>query len=340
MESPATVRALGEEGVIALFFGPSGAADPRLVIPNGDDAAAWRSPAGLASVITTDSLVEGQHFDLTYSPARAVGRKLLAVNLSDLAAMGARPRFALISVCFPPSASVAVVREIGEGLSEACRENGVVVIGGNTAGIAGPMVLTATLVGEAAPERLVKREGAQADDGIFVTGRLGDAVAGYHAATHGRRPRVGEPEYPLFQALIDPTARVDAGVRLAELGALSAMCDVSDGLGRDLRRLLALVGLGAEIEVTRLPISEALRAYAQNELEASRWAMAGGEDYELLFTAPVGHEPALRAACREAQTDLSRIGRVTSAPAVQAVFPDGRVEPVPTGFEHFESGRP
>ncbi len=307
-----------------------------LLVPNGDDAAAWRFASG-ASVVTTDSLVEGQHFDPAYTPAYDVGRKLMAVNLSDLAAMGATPRYALISLCLPGALLVSTARAIADGLHAQARRFGVAVIGGNTTGIAGPMVLTATLIGQAAPEVLRRRRGTPVGASIFVTGTLGDAAAGLHGALAGRRPAAGEPEHHLFRALVDPVPRVAAGIALARTGDVFSMCDVSDGLGRDLRHLLAADGLGARIEADRLPISSSLRAYAAAQgLEAERIAMAGGEDYELLFTARAEDEATLTSVVRACGADVSRIGVVVDGP-VEVVYADGHSAAMPTGFEHYSA---
>ena len=340
MERSATVGDLGEDRIIEIFMRAQGSApaeddDGALVVPNGDDAAAWRFESSTsATVATTDSLVEGQHFDLAYTPPSSVGRKLLAVNLSDLAAMGARPRFALLSVCFPPSLPATTLEAIADGLADACRRERVTLIGGNTTGTRGPVVLTVTMIGEASTDRLVRRSGVQAGDALFVTGRLGDAAAGLHAALQGGRSDDAEPIGSLVNALVEPTARVAAGLALAETGCVHAMCDVSDGLGRDVRRLLGPYGL--RLHADRLPISQALRAYAaRTEFTATRFALAGGEDYELLFCGRSEDEPRFIRACRNAGTQVTRIGVITEAPPIEVVLDDGRTEPVPTGFEHF-----
>ncbi len=339
-EPPATVRTLKEEGVIRLFADPGLAAslgpDPAVVLDNGDDAAAWRFDPGVASVVTTDSLVEGQHFDLAYTPPDAVGRKLMAVNLSDLAAMGAEPRYAFVSVCLPADMPASVVEAIAGGVIGQSETYGVRVLGGNTTGIQGPAVLTVTLVGAAAPSLLMRRAGARSGAGIYVTGTLGDAAAGLQQALgSGRSPHGGRAD-PLFRALVDPVPRVAAGVQLAASGRVFSMCDVSDGLGRDLRRLLAPAGLGARIEVDRIPISSALEAASVGLGRSSEvWAMAGGEDYELLFTASPDDETVIRDICASVATPVARIGEVTASPAVHAIYADGRSIDVPTGFEHF-----
>ena len=328
----ATVADLGEEGLIALFASRRASADDaNLVVPNGDDAAAWRFTAGLNSVITTDSLVEGYHFDLTYTPAHAVGRKLMAVNLSDLAAMGAEPRYALISVCFPGATAAETAKAIAAGVLEQAAAFGVTIIGGNTTGISGPIVLTATLIGAA--DDVVRRTGARVGDDIYVTGTLGDAAAGLQCALAGRTV-----DPVLLTALTDPVPRVAAGRRLAATGHVHAMCDISDGFGRDLRRLLAAAQVGATVDAASLPVSPSVRRFAAGSgLEAAVLAAAGGEDYELLVIASPDSAASLSAACGAEDVPLARVGRVTAGPAVTLVFEDGARE-LPTGFEHFVPG--
>ncbi len=308
----------------------------RLLVPNGDDAAAWRFAADQASVITTDTLVEGVHFDLAYTPPRAVGRKLIAVNASDVAAMGARPRYALLALSVSPSMPVATMSAIAEGVREACREQGIAVIGGNTTRTAGPMVLTATVIGRARPERLVRREGARPGDALFVTGTLGDAAAGLTMALAGEVPAADDPLAPLFSALVDPVPRVEAGRRLGRSGCVRAMCDVSDGLGRDLRNLLAPSRLGARLDAEAVPLSPALRAFAASRaMEPLRLALRGGEDYELLFAAAPEDAATIARVCALARTPVTCIGEVTDDPAIAVMGRDGSVMPLPSGFAHF-----
>ena len=328
-----TLAELGEDGVIACFAAAGPAPGPDVLVPNGDDAAAFRLPPGEAAVVTTDSLVEGVHFDFGFSPARAVGRKLIGVNASDLAAMGARPRYALISVCADQGVSADRIAGIAAGIGEACHEEGIVILGGNTTRIAGPLVLSATLIGVAAEGRLLRRAGSVAGDRIYVTGTLGDARAALAVAL-GPKPSAGPLAEALLARLIAPRARVAAGLALAETGAVHGMCDVSDGLGKDLRRLLAGERLGARIDAAAIPISAALaEAAAGMGADPLAFALAGGEDYELLFTAAPGSGELIRAACLQARTPVTEIGVV--APGGFVVERAGAAGPLPEGYDHF-----
>lgn len=332
----ATVGSLGEEGLIDIFSAEGGPAGRHLLVANGDDAAAWSFEPRHASITTTDSLVEGVHFDLAYTPARAVGRKLVSVNLSDVAAMGGQPRYLLLSVCIPPGCPVSTVRQLASGVQDACRRHGVAVIGGNTASSPGPMVLTATAIGCAPGDELVSRRGSRVGDAIFVTGWLGDARAGLQVVECDGPPASGSRFSPLFGTLIDPQPRLEAGRALARSRLVHAMCDISDGFGRDVRRLLVPEGLGARVDAARLPLSPALRAFASQFGRSAEWeALAGGEDYELVFTARPEDEAALGAVCASSATPVHRVGSVTGGPRIEVRARDGSVEPLPMGYQHY-----
>jgi thiamine-monophosphate kinase len=332
-----TVADLGEDALIALFSDAGAPPGREVVVPNGDDAGAWRFARRHASVATTDTLVEGVHFDRAFASPRAVGRKLVAVNLSDLAAMGARPRLALLSLAVPASTPVAVMAELAEGVRSRAVAAGVTILGGNVSRTAGPMVLTATLIGRARPRRLVRRQGAVAGDALFVTGTLGDAAGGLRLALAGVVPGPDDPARALLDALVDPEPEVRAGRLLAATGRVHAMCDLSDGLGRDVRHLLGPAGLGARIEVERLPLSPALRAVAGEE--AAALAIGGGEDYRLLLAAPSSSARRLARAAERAGTPLTAIGTVTATGSFEQVAADGSASTLPGGFAHFEGAR-
>lgn len=321
-----TIGELTEAEVIALFADPATPAFPEVLVPNGDDAAAWRPRPGMAQVATTDGLVEDVHFRRGAAEPHTLGRKLMAVNLSDLASMGAEPRLALIAVCLPRALPVALARGIGRGIGAAARDHGVHVIGGNVTRSPGPIVLHATLIGEVDPGRVITRGGAQPGDRLLVSGALGHARLALRAREAGRDPGV------LSASLDDPQPRVALGRALADTGVVHAMCDVSDGLAQDVVRLLGPSGLGARLAVEALPMSDDARALAADlGLDPREEALVGGEDYELLFTvAPADLERARQAAA-QAGTPVTDIGEVT--PAKGIVRSDGR--PLSHGFEHF-----
>lgn len=336
MSAPQTLAEIGEDALIGLFESPGGSLGEHVIVPNGDDAAAYFVEPRYVSVVTTDTLVEGRHFDLSYGPAFKVGRKLMAVNFSDVAAMGARPRYALLSLCFPGSTPVDVARGIASGVTDMARTYGVAVIGGNVSGTSGPITLGATLIGRAEPSDLVRRRGAQVGDAIFVTGQLGEARAGLQILMEGIELEKGDRALSLVSAQLDPTPRVAAGLALGRHKLAHAMCDVSDGFGQDLRRLLVPEGLGARIEGHALPISAALQAFcAAKGLDPVDTALRGGEDYEILFTAHPRDHDGIVQACAAEGTPVSRVGTVLAEAQFEVVMPDGFVRGLPGGFDHF-----
>jgi thiamine-monophosphate kinase len=330
------VEEIGEERLIEIFSAEAGSLGSRVIVGNGDDAAAWFVEPQHCSVITTDSLVEGVHFDLAYSSPHQVGRKLISVNLSDIAAMGASPRYALLSVSFPGNTSVEIAKGIAGGIREQCKAHGVAIIGGNTTRTYGPIHLGATLIGRGQPDELVTRRGTQVGDVIFVTGQLGDARAGLHFAQQKIKIPRSDYRQKLVDRLVDPEPRVKAGRYLAKAAAVHAMCDVSDGLGKDLRRLLVPERLGARLDANKLPISASLAQYAvEAELNKDLLALEGGEDYELVFTAAPEDEKLVHETCAAAATPVTLLGTVTVKPEIEVVMSDGTVLPVPGGFDHF-----
>ncbi len=292
-------------------LGPAAVVGGDLVVGIGDDAAVVRCPEeGRQLVATVDMLVEGQHFVLRPGAFTAtdVGWKALAVNLSDIAAMGARPRWALCSLALPADRREVVLPPLYRGLGRLARAFGVRVVGGNLAS-APTLAIDVVLLGEV--RRAMCRTGTQVGDRLYVTGRLGAGAAGLALMTGGQ-PLHAHLARALVSAQRRPRPRVREGLALAALpdGVVHAMCDISDGLARDVRRLLG--GLGVTIWEDALPIPDAVRRAAEAcGADPLRWAVYGGEDYELLLTAPAAAEPSLRAAMeREGMQQLHCIGEI------------------------------
>lgn len=353
-----TAKDLGEAGLIRCFAALESGPHPEFILDleNGDDAAAWRAAPGYTSVITTDSAVEGGHFRLDFSPPEFVGEKLMHMNLSDLAAMGARGRLALLSVCIPGPTPAAVIEGLARGIHRVCRAEQLTILGGNVTSTRGPIVLTATLIGAARPAQLLRRAGARPGEALFVTGTLGDALGGLQRLLDGRRlgfeepsgwapaldpggppvaPTPGEQAFaPLYRAQLAPRARTQAGLQLAETGLVSAMCDISDGLGQDLKNMLGPEGLGATVELSRLPCSPALLAHAaESARDPQQLALAGGEEYELLLSAPAEAEAQLAAAV--APLPLTRVGWVRAGGRFNSVGAGGAAADFPESFQHY-----
>ncbi len=336
-DADATVASLGEAGLIALFRGhappPAG-----VVVPNGDDAAAWHTPPDHVSVVTTDSLVEGVHFDLTprlagdddVQLAEAAGEKLVSVNVSDLAAMGARPAHVLASIHAPPAAPRRVAEALARGFARGVARYGLHVAGGNVTRIDGPWVLAATVVGEARADRLLTRGRASAGALLVVSGPLGAARVGL-ACTRAAELVVDDDVRHVLDALRRPSAEVAAGAALVGVVGVEAVTDLSDGLARDVVRLLAPLGVGAMLPLDALPVDAATRRVAARlGLDPRTEALLGGEDYRLLAVVRPEAWPTVLARLPGAAI----VGRVDASPEC-VVVGDGARRALGGGFSHF-----
>lgn len=336
-----TIGEIGEAALIRIFAGGGAPPGPRVLAPNGDDAFAFLPAPGDAVVATTDSLVERVHFLLEGPPRlcsrpEEIGRKLMRVNLSDLAAMGSTPESVLLSVHAPLTLPVSVAEGLARGIFLEAEAHGVTIGGGNVTRTDGPLVLAATLLGRARPEQLLLKSGAAVGDALFVTGTLGEARAGLLLAQDPRElSALGvsalDAEQVLSRLKLGQEA-VRAGVALARAGLLHAAADISDGLGRDLRRMLEPDGLGASITGATIPISApTARVAAALALDPLHLALEGGEDYELLLALPPDREAALRAALGAVNVACARVGTVVSGPG----FRLDSGEALHLGFDHF-----
>jgi len=290
----------------------------------GDDAALLAPPAGQALATTVDTLLGGVHFSPDIPPAD-LGHKALAVNLSDLAAMGAEPAWATLSISLP-EADGAWLAAFADGFFALAGRFGVQLVGGDTT--RGPLAVTVQLQGFVPADAALRRGGARPGDHVFVTGSLGDAGAGL-AIEQGRLAFTGPAADFLLARLHRPTPRVEAGLALR--GLASAAIDVSDGLGQDLGHILAASGVGAELEIAALPLSDEL--LASGIAQPWRLAAAAGDDYELCFTAPADAAPGVADAL---DCPVTRIGRIVGEPGLRWLDAQGRtVAPPPRGWDHF-----
>ncbi len=321
-----------------------------LVYGIGDDAAVLTGRSGRDSVITTDLLVEDIDFRRTSLPSD-IGYKALAVSLSDIAAMGARPLWTLLSLGLPQDIwNSPFAGGISEGFLSAAREFGVTLIGGDVSRTPGRIVLDSIVIGETGRGRAVLRSRARAGDHIFVTGTLGAAAAGLklleranNLRTRAARTRFLSGLEELTQRQTHPTPRVECGALLGERRLASAMIDLSDGLSSDLAHLCERSGVGALIEASRIPVAPLLKqADAVNPNQFSRalkddalnLAMHGGEDFELLFT--VRPRDTAQLPKRLGGVRLTRIGEMRDANEGIKLLQDGRAEVLqPSGFDHF-----
>jgi thiamine-monophosphate kinase len=304
-------------------------ADVRIGI--GDDGAVIAPAPGLEYVVTVDMLVEGRHFRAGADP-RGIGHKTLAVNLSDLAAMGALPRFVLLAGALPES-DPDWVAAFMEGFDALAREYDVELIGGDTT--RGPRTLCVTAIGELPGGTAITRSGASPGDIVYVSGRLGDAALAL-AARDGRVDIEQSSLGTLERRLDEPQPRVALGVALR--GVASAALDVSDGLTGDLSHVLAASRVGASLDLRALPMSDQLRQMlegGEREL-ALGCVLAGGDDYELLFTASPAMRERVESIALALSLPLTPIGAITVDPVLTIHDEDGRaLSALPRAYDHF-----
>jgi thiamine-monophosphate kinase len=329
-----SLSSLGEFGLIdqirARFPQPSA---PELGI--GDDAALLSPSPGCQLLVSTDLLTEGVHFDPGFGPARLLGRKSLAVNLSDIASMGAIPRWFFLSLAIPAGFQLASIEGFLDGLAEQAAEHDCILAGGDTCGSKSGLVISVTIMGEQQPELILKRSGAKVGDEVWVSGTAGDSALGLQFLMNGKR--LGQADDYLLQRHLDPIPRCDLGLKLAELCLVSAMIDISDGLLADLGHICEQSGCGAEIQLGQLPLSPAFQTYAAKQ-PVFPWhlAISGGEDYELCFTAPPCNHTAIQKISKTTGIPLTVVGKITSSRQVQAILPDGtNFQPSASGYTHF-----
>jgi thiamine-monophosphate kinase len=316
-----TVAEIGERALIERIRMRLPAAPSFVIVGIGDDAAVVEPERNRLEVLTTDCQVEGVHFDHTFVGAADIGHKALAVNLSDLAAMGAAPRVALLSLVLPPSLSVESVDALVDGMVALAARARISIVGGNIARSPGPLIVDVTVTGSVHSRRVLIRGGARAGDDLYVTGSLGGAALGL---------RLLRADAASAGAAVDryrrPEPRTRFGLLLGRNRAARACIDLSDGLADGVRQIAEASGLGAIVEADELPIEKG---------STLRDALDGGEDYELLFTVSPRMRSRLRNARRLAgDLTVTRIGRLTADRAM-LLSRSGRTEELPAGFEHF-----
>ena len=318
---------MGEFELIERYFSRLGATRGDVALGVGDDAALLAVPAGQQLVACVDTLVAGRHFPAGTEPAD-IGWRALAVNLSDLAAMGATPAWALLALTLP-EASAEWLEAFAAGFSQLALAHGVALVGGDTT--AGPLTISVELLGLVEPGTALRRHGAAAGDLVYVTGWPGDAAAGL-ALIEGRIAGSGADRAVLEGKFRRPEPRVAFGSRLR--GIASACVDVSDGLAADLGRLTAASGVGAVLRATELPLSQALYGLA-GEARAREFALGGGDDYELAFTVPVARRAALsQLQAARGSPACHCIGEVVAGRGLKLVGERGELK-LPGGWDHF-----
>lgn len=298
-----------------------------LILGIGDDAAVVEI-RGKNIVITKDLLIEDVHFKLRFHPARLLGRKSLNVNLSDLAAMGAFPKYALLGLGLPRNTGTGWIREFFSGFKSAAEEFEVSLVGGDVTR-ARKVTVSVTLLGEG--KDVIRRDGARPGHHVFVSGSLGEAREGLVLMKKGVRLGSDRRQNRMLRAFLDPKPRVELGMELARLKLASAMIDTSDGLSIDLGHLCEESGCGAEIYLEKLPISAELKALQK---KACDFALNGGEDYQLLFTVP--EEKKSRIAGLMKKYTLTPIGKMIDGKGIVVVDSRNRRKKLqPKPWHHF-----
>ncbi|HDQ44915.1 MAG TPA: thiamine-phosphate kinase [bacterium] len=324
---------LGEFGLIERIRNILQPQTGRIRVGIGDDAAVFSVRPGHETVLSTDALVEGVHFDFNYTPLDALGWKALAVNLSDLAAMAADPVCAVVSMAFPDGWTVEDIEALCQGLHACGETHGCPVAGGDTARSPGAGFISLTVVGEAPEGKAVLRSGAGQDDLICVTGRLGRARTGFEVLSAGSE-RDAYPES--VRHFLRPEPRLDLAKQVVSKLSVTAMIDISDGLAADLGHLCRAGGLGCRIDGSALPIHpEAVRWMTRTHQDPEDFILGSGEEYELLFTVPRDREGRIAALQAEA-CPLAVIGEMRPASEGQKRrTPQGEKPLSVLGWDHF-----
>lgn len=321
---------LGEFGLIARIRAMTCDGEG-VLLGIGDDCSAVMLPPGEVLLTTTDLLIEGVHFRRDWTDLETLGRKSVAVNLSDIAAMGGTPRQIYLGLALPPGLETEEFDALTRGVLAGCALGGATLAGGDTCRSPGPLLLSVTAQGSARPEQVVRRSGAQAGDGIYVSGTLGDSALALRELLAGR-----PLDAYLAQRHHDPVPRLALGQQLAAQQLPSAMIDLSDGLVADLGHILAASGVGARVARQQLPLSSILRKALAADPDVWNLALGGGEDYELLFTAPTARSGEVEALARTLGLSLTCIGEIVPQAGLVVYDESGQtVSPQRRGYNHF-----
>jgi len=314
-----------------------------LIVPVGDDAAVVMPERGEMQVLTTDALVEGVHFDRRFSSLADVGYKAIAVNVSDVAAMGGTPSLVLLSLMLPDATSLEELDRLLDGVLEMSAKARVAVAGGNVTRSPASLIVDVTAIGHVRPRRILTRSGGRPGDALYVTGTIGGAAAGLDwlrentGTAHGV---AADPADPILGVAVRrhrrPEPRLRMGATLGRARVASACMDLSDGLADAVRQIGQASGTGAIVDAASLPIDPGARAwFTARGRDPVTAALSGGDDYELLFTLPLKTCRRIRSAEAAARgLALTKIGELTLDGGF-AVLRDGRAEPLPHGFTHF-----
>jgi len=347
------LKEIGEFGLIDRIKNIVDTSSAELIVGIGDDAAAFRTSSALLTLLTTDVLIEGVHFDLDYFTFQQLGWRALAVNLSDIAAMGGLPKYAVFSLGLPEKIQVESVEEFYQGAKEVGDKFQTAVIGGDTTQSPDRLFIAVTVVGEVEENKLTRRSGAQVGDAVFVTGTLGGAQAGLQLLKSGDTPLIpprggtkgGVPSTAdskhgaLIEKHLTPQPRINEARFLVDNFPIHAMIDISDGLASEINHICNQSDVGALLNADDIPIDSASKETADFfKDKALEYALNGGEDFELLFTAPEKVADELQKKFRDKfGFACARIGTIREkAVGIVLEDTDGKQVPILTkGYEHF-----
>ena len=339
----------GEFALIETLRARYASKDAGLIRGIGEDAALIRTSSRDWMVLTTDLLAEGVHFDLATTSLEDVGYRAAVANLSDIASMGAAPRYLLVAVAIPPGLHTGKIPRLYRGLMQACRPFHVHLVGGDTSASSQGLFISITLTGAVEAGQALRRDRARPGDWVYVTGTLGDSRAGLMMLTTGtqtvgkaasRPPRTAAIRF-LLRRHHRPAARIDEGRWLVKKRLATAAIDLSDGLAGDVRHLCAQSRVGVEVSRAALPISQPCATFARSRgLDPADLALAGGEDYELLFTVRDSDRARLESEAARLRYHCTCVGRIKPVSfGLQIRAEDGSLGPLVTGsYEHFRTG--
>jgi thiamine-monophosphate kinase len=328
---------LGEFGLIDRIRRTFSQRSTKAPIGIGDDAAALSFSSSSTVLATTDLLIEGVHFDLATTDLYSLGWKSAAANLSDIAAMGGKPRFCLIGLGLPRRITVEQIDGFYKGFRALAGRHHALIIGGDTCRSEQGFLVSVTVLGESPRTRIVARSGSRPGDLIFVTGALGDSGAGLEilekrSGTRRMTGKMTAAERSLVERHLRPVPRVEWGRKIAASGCASAMIDVSDGLSSDLGHICEASRVGAEVLADRVPLTKALLSSKGLRRPALEYALSAGEDYELLFTVPANKLRKLR----NLRIPVTGIGRIMAGRTMTLITAAGTRLPLePSGYDHF-----
>lgn len=307
---------MNEREIINLFNQSTNIRNDLLIKGIGDDCAVLQVDNDRYWVITVDTLVESVHFDTTWHPPEKLGHKSVAVNVSDIAAMGARPLFIFQSLGLPQGFSEQWLEKFSKGFGDACRKYGCCLAGGDTVKSPDGITISLTVIGEVAADQILYRSNACSGDIVWVSGSLGNAAAGLELC---RRGILSDEMSSLVEAHLAPKPRMDLAMRLAESRLVHSMMDISDGLATDLAHLCRQSNVGALVYSDLLPVERDLKRAAEYlSVDLLPWVLAGGEDYELLFTAAPENSKEIEQLA-EGDCNLVQVGRIEEGEGVNLI---------------------